>query len=428
MLAYHFPPVGGGGVQRSVKFVRYLPELGWRPLVVTGPGKARDRWTPDDETLASEVSGDVEVRRVSGPVPPLSRDGWPGRIDRLTLRTLPFDAWWAAGAADVAAGVSGVDVVYASMSPFSTAGAAAEAARRLGVPWVADLRDPWALDEVMIFPSALHRRRELRRMERSLEEASRIVFNTQEAARAASAAFPRLAPRIVGAIPNGFDAADFAGAAPERSGRPFRIVHTGYLHTGIGLEHRRTARVRRLLGGDAARVDLLTRSHFFLIQALDMLLREDPTASFELHLAGILSAADKQVADRPYVRLHGYLPHRESVELLRSADLLFLPMQRLAPGTRATIVPAKTYEYLAAGVPILAAVPPGDAKDLLCAAGNAVVVEPDDVAAMTAAVRDRLAAATAEPAPPRPEVLAPYERRVLTQRLAAVLDDAAASR
>jgi len=64
---------------------------------------------------------------------------------------------------------------------------------------------------------------------------------------------------------------------------------------------------------------------------------------------------------------------------VRSADALFLPMHRLPRGGRSTIVPGKLYEYLASGRPVLAAVPEGDARDLVEDADWTVLCEPDDV-------------------------------------------------
>src|SRR5579862_1794517 len=100
-LAYHFPPVGGGGVQRSVKFVRYLPELGYEPVVITGPGGAGDRWTPSDETLFRELGGDLEVWRVPGPEPPIHRPGWRGRAQRMLDRPSAYSEWWVRGAVEL---------------------------------------------------------------------------------------------------------------------------------------------------------------------------------------------------------------------------------------------------------------------------------------------------------------------------------------
>ena len=124
------------------------------------------------------------------------------------------------------------------------------------------------------------------------------------------------------------------------------------------------------------------------------------------------------------VTAHDYLPHDETVALLRSADLLFLPMHDLPPGRRARIVPGKTYEYLAARRPILAAVPDGDIRDLLFEAGNAFVFRPKDVDGMARAILEQAdRALTGGPAPEASEeVLRRYERRELTARLAEVFD------
>jgi glycosyltransferase involved in cell wall biosynthesis len=99
-------------------------------------------------------------------------------------------------------------------------------------------------------------------------------------------------------------------------------------------------------------------------------------------------------------------------------------MHDLPEGTRATVVPGKTYEYLASGRPILAAVPDGDARDLLLAAGTAHVCRPTDVAGMVDAIDaeiERARAGRRPPIPP-PALLARFERRRLTSELAAVFD------
>ena len=131
--------------------------------------------------------------------------------------------------------------------------------------------------------------------------------------------------------------------------------------------------------------------------------------------------------DVPSSRLHGYVTHAESIELMRTADLLFLPMQNLPSGVRATIVPGKTYEYLASGTPILAAVPDGDARDILDAAGNARLCRPDDVTGMAAAISEAVDDhRTGRPArPPDPRVVARYEYRKLAEELAVVFDGVA---
>jgi glycosyltransferase involved in cell wall biosynthesis len=424
-LSYHFPPLGGAGVQRPARLVRHLPALGHEAIVVTGPGTVHGRWTPADERLADEIPPGTQVHRIPGPEPAVST-GWASAAERWLGREAPSARWLREGTLEVGrtAARGGVDAVYVWMQPYETAPAAVRLARELGVPLVADLGDPWALDEMMIYPTALHRRGELRRMRTFLAAADAIVMSTPEAARRVQAAFPELAAKPVLAIPNGFEPTDFAGPPPERRDGAFRIVHTGYLHTELGRRQARLAPIRRLLGGAISGVDILARSHIYLLEAVERLLEAEPglASRLEVHLAGVLSGADREVADRSsVVRLHGFLPHDETIRLMRSADLLFLPMQDLPPGTRATIVPGKTYEYLASGRPILAAVPDGDARDLLAEAGSALLCRPTDVEGIAGAIAQQLRR-TQGPVP-HPDVVARYEYERLTAALGAIFDE-----
>lgn len=421
-------------MQRSAKFVRYLREFGYDPVVVTGPGAdAGARWTPRDDSLADDVPPDTEVRRL--PMVPPASAGARQKLERWTPLRSPFERWWVEGLVEAGRDAGrGVDVVYASMSPFETAEAAGRLSSGLGVPWVADLRDPWALDEMTVFPTAAHCSAERRRMRRALSSAAAIVMNTREAARAAVAAFPELSTRLTAPIPNGYDAGDFAGPPAERTDSRFRIVHTGYLHTEHGLRHRDAGRLRSALGGTTPGVDFLTRSHVYLLAGLAALLARRPEleARIEVVLAGVLSPADEEIveqfAHRELVRSPGYVPHRATIELIRTADLLFLPMHDLPPGRRARIVPGKTYEYLASGRPILAAVPDGDARDLLGAFDRVTLCRPADSSAIAAAIEAALDSGRTARSSMAPDGARRFERRQQTRALAQVFDSVLAPR
>jgi glycosyltransferase involved in cell wall biosynthesis len=430
-IAYFFPPLGGGGVQRSVKFVRYLREFGYEPVVLTGPGHASGRWAPRDETLGADLPDGIEVHRVPGPEPSLSA-GWRWRAERLLGAPAPFDRWWERGVVELGSRVGdGTDLVFGELVPYLTARPAERLARELDKPWVADLQDPWALDEMWLYPTAAHRLRDRARMRSLLRTAAAVVMNTPEAALRVRRSFPEFRDRSVASIPNGFDAADFEPPVTPRTDGSFRIVHTGYLYTERKGE---TGLVRRALGGLPVRgVNYLTRSHIYLLQAVRRVLEADPSLerTIEVHLAGPLTSADKAVIDdAPFVREHGYLPHAETLQLTRTADLLFLPMQELPPGQRAGLVPGKTYEYLASGRPILAAVPEGDAKDLLAEAGSALICGPSDVASLTLLIEQAVERwRRGEPSPPpAAHVVARYERRHQTSQLAELFDEVLAAK
>ena len=429
LLAYHFPPIGGAGVQRSAKFARYLPEFGYKPLVVTGPGPLGMRWTPADQSLLSDLPEDVTVMRINGPEP-LDSSGRRARAERLLRRSSPFANWWIDGVVStVTQAAPAFDVIYATMSPFESAVAAARLAHRTGRPWVADLRDPWALDEMQIYPSRLHRLLEIRRMRRLLRTAAEIVVNTPEADKRLRG-ISGLREKNISVIPNGYDASDFEGDVLPRDSDRIRIVHAGYLHTELGTRLRRRAVIRRLLGGAVPGVDVLARSHVHLVEALGRLIAERPELAerLELHLVGAMSERDLEIVrHNPIVRVHGFMPHHEAVALMRSADLLFLPLHGLAPGSRATIVPGKTYEYLAAKRPIIATVPEGDARDLLSAADGVLLAPPGDagrLADVLAQAVDDLDQLRSDASQRTPEFLSRFERRQLTAKLATVFDSA----
>lgn len=432
-LAYHLPPIGGAAVQRNVRLMRYLAEAGFEPVVVTGRGSSRTRWTPADETLESDIPPETAVYRLQGEERVVPPGRWRGRGERWLGLEKNWTRWWTRSVIDLADQLRSHDVslVYAPLVPFESLEAAQHLSRLLRKPLVIDLHDPWALDEMIVYPSAIHRRAARRSMSRALRTADGVIANTPEAHRRLVSAFPFLASKPVAVVPNGFDQRDFRGPPSPGDEHLFRIAHTGYLHTQLGRRQRRLRPLDSLLRGTIAGADVVTRSHIFVVRAIDeLLMREPALGPVELCLAGVTTADDHEAASAfEHVRFLGYLPHARSVDLIRSADLLFLPMHNVSPGYRAGIMPGKTFEYLAAGRPILAAVPEGDVKDLLAAAGNAYLCAPDDTGAMAEAIADgiRRKRAGQELPPPPDELIAPFEWRALAGRLATLFERVLAS-
>jgi len=433
-ISYYFPPIGGAPAQRSLKFARFLPEERYHPIVLTGPGTWHNEWTPHDPTLLKELPATVPVYRVQTPVPP------PGkkllrRAERWLALSGPFARWWIRSATQMGDSVltsEDVKLIYASMSPFESAEVAAYLSQKYSIPWVADLRDPWAIDEIRVFPSLLHKRIALSKMHRLLSSAAVIVMNTPEATACLKRNFPAFEGKRIVTITNGFDPEDFDGACPPQTNGKFTIVHAGSFLTDSGLLHRRRRWLYEGLGGAVPGVDIATRSHLVLFEAIHRWCILDPSVRENLQIvfAGNAPHSDNSCPEEksvlPLTRFAGYLPRDESLGLVRAADLLFLAMHNLPAGWRSTSAPSKMYEYMASGRPILAAVPDGDARDFLAQTGTAFLCRPDDCEGMIQ-VLSRVYdwwKTRKQPPPVNRQFLRAFERQNLTRMLAREFDAA----
>ena len=407
----NFPPTGGAGVQRSVKFVKYLPNFGFLPIVVTCKRDKECHWTPEDRTMLNEIPDTVQIFRSS------SRNS----IESLSVQVIKKYK---------------PDLIFVSMSPFSDSFIAEKLSRVFEIPWIADLRDPWALDEFQTFRSRWHRLLERRKMFCALKNASLIIMNTPQAAIEFRIAFPRIKRERVTFITNGFDKNDFQESSrfsnnskDVESNVKFRIVHSGYLHTENGLRQLSRRWEYKILGRTIKGAEFLGRSHYYLIKSLEELKSQDDsiTQQIQLILAGKLTKTDKAIIDqssiRDIIQTPGYLDHNQSVALITRANLLFLPMHNLPNNNKASIVPGKTYEYMATGNPILAAVPEGDAKDFLTQCGTATTCVPTDVNAMVRIIDKRYAEWKEGATTPTKnwDFISRFERTNLTRQLADVI-------
>ncbi len=243
VLVHEFPPAGGAGVQRIAKFCKYLPEFGWSPEVIS---TEMIEGRPTDPTLVADVEG-VPVTRlahrdvatsVARVLAPLKRHGGdakggggvtgagaaPDHVRQpMSARIAHWIAVpdgasrWAKSAARTALDprFAGVDAVLASGPPFSTLVAGARAAESLGVPFIADMRDPWRDSPSRPTPTPMHRHRQ-----RALE---RRVMTAAFAATATSVPISEearsMGARSAVAIFNGYDPDDLPPRALERASR-----------------------------------------------------------------------------------------------------------------------------------------------------------------------------------------------------------------
>jgi glycosyltransferase involved in cell wall biosynthesis len=394
VLSYFFPPLGGAGVQRTLKHVKYLPAAGWAPTVVT----TRSTWYPArDPSLARDIPPGTPVLRAADPgalrlaTMAASR---AGALAQLTGWPDEAAAWIPAAvrAAVRAARRERFDALYSSSAPLSSHLAALAVQRRTGLPWVADFRDEWAENPYArrIAPVAALTRR-----------AERAVRDRAEAVVVAAEHYviggrgPDDPKRVT--ITNGADPDDVPDLAPAPRNERMRLVFTGTLYGDIDL--------RPVLEG---------------LARLAAAGRIDP-ARVELRIAGNIWVPALASAGAVEVVRLGYVDHARAVREMASADVL---VAHVDPSSRNT--PAKIFEYLASGRPVLSATHPESLSHRLVAElGAGWAVDPRDGAGVERAIEDAYRRWTAGDLPTRPavreEALRRHGRDALARELAAVL-------
>ncbi|MFH1143162.1 MAG: glycosyltransferase, partial [Candidatus Eisenbacteria bacterium] len=252
-ILYYFPPAGGIGVQRGLKFIRYLPEFGWRATVLTV--RAGAAFPVRDETLLDEIPPDVLVRRTPCPelyglyrrlgrhaattdVDTASQSAGEFKPHRRILRALRGALFipdgrmlWAPHA--IRAGRQLLDsakheAVFSSGPPFTSHLIARALHRSHGLPWIADYRDPWT--QATFYPRRppIARAIDLRLEASCIREATCTVIVGAGMEAEFRRRYPDLPPQRLRVIPNGYDEADFA-AVPYRHPQHLRITHSGSL-------------------------------------------------------------------------------------------------------------------------------------------------------------------------------------------------------
>lgn len=425
-LSYLFPPRAGAGVQRSLKFAKYLPHFGWRPLIIANGARAADGVTQmQDSTLLRDLPPDTIIR--------YTKDETKLQNNfRRWLNPTDTSAWWVKPAVETAQELlreHQPSAILLTMSPFTAAEAGIKLKKQTNLPLILDLRDPWALDETKIYPTALHAWRDMAAMSRALHNADLIIMNTPQSAAAVRDTFNLSDSTRIISLTNGFDEDDFATTStkvPQANPDTLRIVHTGLFHCEWAtiwdnllakkgpINHLKYSR---------RPINLWTRTPRYLLDAM-----QRANGKFELILVGELTPADKSMLEnspmRDHIKILGYRSHDQSVAWLKSADLLFLPNHTPLDDGPALIVPGKTYEYLGANRPILAMGPRGDMRNFIRDTNTGLVLDGDDVSAAAEALNQfhRAKLAGESLYHPDTQAISRFQRRNLAEQLADELN------
>jgi glycosyltransferase involved in cell wall biosynthesis len=444
VLAYRFPPQGGGGVQRTLKFVRYLQRFGWQPVVHT---VRNPFWPFRDEALKREIPAEVRVyqtrtfeferfekklgsffaksapqatRSAAAPtrspasVTKKSRGGGIASIQRFIHQRVlvpdPQIAWlpWAFLKTLYIARKERIDLIYSSSPPNSSQVLGLWLKRVLKKPWVVDFRDPWTdgVRRQQSYVGNPFRQRLEEAWERAIAaQADYFIVNTEKNQERFLEKYPFLSSKLT-TLTNGFDPEDFAHISQAKKFLPegsFHLTLTGNVETMF----------------DAA--------PFF--RAVHDFLAEEPEARrhFRVNFVGTKRGKYDQTIQElqldTVVNYVGYTPHSDSVQYLADSDALFL-CQIPEYGSAVVKLPGKLFEYLYMRKPVLALTLPGVTTSILDRTGLGVVVHPNDEQGIKRALRDLYHQwSKAEwRFTPNHTVINTFDRVRLTERLARIFD------
>lgn len=374
IISYYWPPSGGSGVQRWLKYARYLPDSGWQPVIYT-PENPEAPAT--DSSLLAEVPAEAEIIRRPITEPYQWYKKITGRRESVNVGFIRTEAEGAESRAEyLSRWVRGnffipdarclwvgpsvrflshylkenpVDAIISTGPPHSMHRIAQRLARKTGLPWLADFRDPWTgidfyADLLLTRPAdRLHRR-----MERSVLSQADVVTTVSGSIRRE---LLEKGARRAEVIPNGYDPADFASLSTKvrPASEHFTLTHSGSL--------------------------VPSRNPHALWEALARLCNQLPgfREKLRIRLAGSVDSSVrtsvKQAGLNENCVFIPYLPHQEALGEVFAADVLLLLINNTANAEG--FLSGKVFEYMAGGRPILCIGPEnGDAAALLAETGT----------------------------------------------------------
>ena len=366
IITYYWPPSGGGGVQRWLKFSKYLPEFGWEPVIYTpeNPEPA-----VIDTALVEEVHSGCEILKTriwepyqlyriftgkkksqkfkAGYISEASKGGLKDRISVFIRGNFlipdPRRFWIKPSVKFLKKYLREhpVDLIVSTGPPHSMHLIALQLKKKLPVPWIADFRDPWThIDfyETLKLTRWAHRRH-LKLEKAVVTTADKVVTVSRSWAKQ----FENDHSRKVDVVTNGFDPKDFKDEEVPLSEK-FTITHIGSFNRD--------------------------RNPIYFWETLGHLYAEDAEFREDLEIV-LIGQTDTQVVEsvissglKDSLRLIDFVEHKKIGNYLQSSGLLLLPVNN-TPNSSG-IIPGKIFEYIAARRPIFAIGPvEGDSAQII---------------------------------------------------------------
>ena len=382
IITYYWPPSGGSGVQRWLKMSKYLPEYGWQPVIYTSENA---EYPIIDHSLEKDVAPNIEVirRPITEPYSAYKKFLGINKDETVKMGFIQEKEKNKSWKSDLSLWVRGnffipdarcgwvkpsvrflkeylnehpVDAIISTGPPHSMHLIALKLKEALGLPWIADFRDPWTEIDYYndLHLTAWADRKHHRLEQEVLTKADKVVTVAPDGARRLG----RLGNRNVRTIYNGFDRNDDA-QTPVNLSEQFTITYLGVLSK--------------------------IQNPSNLWQALAELIKEDSgfDKNLKINMIGQIDSTVVSSIDENGLTQHvvysPYMPHDQVSAVHRSSSLLLLLLMPDSEPRAKGLVTGKLFEYMASGRPILCIGPEdGDAARILKETGAGQTVSFED--------------------------------------------------
>ena len=366
VITYYWPPSGGSGVQRWVKFVKYLRKYGWEPIIYT---PSNPEFPEIDLSLEKDLPEGLEIIRHPIWEPYSFYKKFVGLNKDTKLKTgLVQEKENISLSKKISVWIRGnffipdarkfwikpsikflseylqnntIDVIVSNGTPHSLHLIGLDLKEKFNIPWLADFRDPWTnidfFDDLRLTPWAKKKHQQLEK--EVLQKADCVTVTTSGTKQD----FLQISPdSSIEVITNGFDPDDFEDIDTEPEDK-FVIAHIGVLTP--------------------------SRNHPFFWDCIKELVDEKPDLASKL-LLRFIGSVDQSILTEinkrdlnPYVEIIDYVPHEQIISELKKARVLLLKIRNSQ--NQETIIPGKIFEYLAAQRPIISIGPINSDSDLI---------------------------------------------------------------
>lgn len=424
IITYYWPPSGGSGVQRWLKFTKYLREFGWEPIIYT---VENGEFPLIDASLEKDVPEGVCILRqpiwepyeiykfftgqkktdrvVSGF---LSENKKPSLQNKIAtfIRGNFFipDArmFWIRPSIKFLTkylSENQVDAIVSNGPPHSTHLIALGVKEKTKLPWLADFRDPWtAIDfyqDLMLSPIADWRHHYWEKKVISTADSVVVVSETRRKD------FEKIVPRKIAVVTNGYDESDVSPENITLNRNEFSIAHIGLMNKDRNLP--------------------------VFWRALSEMVAENLTFAQQLKVK-LIGKCDASVRDtiaqykmENWTEYIDYMPHKAVSRLQQGVSVLYLPINNVFNAE--AVLPGKVFEYLAARRPILVIGPAqGDASVVIREAGAGWISDFEDVETLKKNLNNMFSLHLNGKLEVNPAGISEYSRRALTGKMAGLLN------